>query len=245
MSTMADIPALARKVEDISEDTDVGFILVSRPSQPEQRVFIDVVGRGELAGGQTYIIDEAGAVQETNAYLDGSFAQQWRGALYPLHYGSFGGLAIKVVYALLGVGLCIVVSTGVTIWIARRRERGQPVPGWARIWTSVAWGQVVALSVAAAAAMFNLPALPIWIGAGLLALVSAVVRAPERGFARIWRIAAGVSLLAPVAAHLAVHPWTNALPVLFVHLALIGVGLTLVASAIAAIALPPPQTTQA
>lgn len=244
-STMADIARLAHRIEAVSDDTEVGFIFVSRPDQPSQRAFIDVVGHGELAGGQTYIVDEAGRVQRANGYLDGSFAQQWRGAMIPLHYGTFGGLAVKIIYALLGIGLCVIVSSGVTIWIARRRERGRPVPGWARIWTATAWGQVAAMAVAAAAAMLAWPALPIWIAIGVLALLTAAIQAPERAFARAWRAAAGVTLLAPIAAHIATHQWPESAHVLAVHGTLAGCACALIASARAAAALPPPQTAEA
>jgi uncharacterized iron-regulated membrane protein len=244
VSTMTDIPELARRVEALSDATDVGFIYVSRAGQPEQKVFIDVVGHGELAGGQTYIVDDAGAVQRANGYLDGSFAQQWRGALIPLHYGSFGGLAIKFIYALLGAGLCVIVSTGVTIWVARRRERGLPVPGWARIWIAVAWGQIAALALAGAGAMVGAPPLLVWIAVGILALASAAFPADGRAFARIWRVLAGVSLGAPVAAHIAIHGWVTAGPALSVLAALVLLALGLIASALAGAALPPRQIAQ-
>jgi uncharacterized iron-regulated membrane protein len=244
VSTMADIHELTRRVEAVSDTTDVGFIYVSRAGRPDQKVFIDVVGHGELAGGQTYIVDDAGAVQRANGYLDGSFAQQWRGALIPLHYGSFGGLAIKIIYGLLGAGLCVIVSTGVTIWVARRRERGLAVPGWARIWIAVAWGQVAALTLAAAGAMLGAPALWVWLATGVLALSSAAIPSDARAFARIWRALAGASLSAPVAAHMAIHGWLSAGPALSVLAALLALAFGLIASALAGAALPPRQIVQ-
>ena len=193
-SSMSDVSALARTVEAIDANTDVGFILVSRSGQAGQQVFIDVVSRRDLAGGQTYIVDQTGAARAANGYLNGSFAQQLRGAMVPLHYGDFGGLAVKAIYALLGVGLCVVISTGVSIWIARKRERGSPAPGWARLWTALAWGQVLALSLAAAAAFLGQDPMPYWIGLGLAALATGAVRLSLRAFARIWRAVAGAGL---------------------------------------------------
>jgi hypothetical protein len=45
--------------------------------------------------------------------------------------------------------LCVVTSSGVTIWLTRRRDKGRPAPTWERIWTATVWGQPVALLLAA------------------------------------------------------------------------------------------------
>lgn len=45
----------------------------------------------------------------------------------PLHYGSYGGTALKVLYALLGTGLCFVILSGLRVWLSRpgmASERG-------------------------------------------------------------------------------------------------------------------------
>lgn len=37
----------------------------------------------------------------------------------PLHYGSFGGILIKGLYALLGAGTCLLIFSGLKIWLTR------------------------------------------------------------------------------------------------------------------------------
>ena len=41
-------------------------------------------------------------------------------ALTPLHYATFGGLWLKGLYTLLGLGLCVMIVTGLMIWVERR-----------------------------------------------------------------------------------------------------------------------------
>ncbi|MCP8898503.1 PepSY-associated TM helix domain-containing protein [Gilvimarinus xylanilyticus] len=41
-------------------------------------------------------------------------------AMYPLHFGDFGGLLVKVIWALLGIGTALVAVTGMMIWVERR-----------------------------------------------------------------------------------------------------------------------------
>ncbi|WP_052481078.1 PepSY-associated TM helix domain-containing protein [Gilvimarinus agarilyticus] len=41
-------------------------------------------------------------------------------AMYPLHFGNFGGVFVKVIWSLLGVGTALLAVTGMMIWIERR-----------------------------------------------------------------------------------------------------------------------------
>ena len=41
------------------------------------------------------------------------------GMIAPLHYGSFGGIAVKVLYVLFGAGNCILILSGLWVWRSR------------------------------------------------------------------------------------------------------------------------------
>jgi len=41
-------------------------------------------------------------------------------AITPLHYATYGGVWLKVLYAVLGLFLCVVTATGLMVWIERR-----------------------------------------------------------------------------------------------------------------------------
>ncbi|MGF1510737.1 MAG: PepSY-associated TM helix domain-containing protein [Myxococcota bacterium] len=45
------------------------------------------------------------------------------GLVQPLHYGSYGGLGIKVLYVLLGVAGALLVATGLVVWLDGRSRR--------------------------------------------------------------------------------------------------------------------------
>jgi len=44
-------------------------------------------------------------------------------AITPLHYAQFGGLLLKLLYYLLGLGTAMLTVTGILIWDTRRRQR--------------------------------------------------------------------------------------------------------------------------
>jgi uncharacterized iron-regulated membrane protein len=54
--------------------------------------------------------------RETPWYLLAIFISQ------PLHFGDYGGLPLKIVWALLDVATIIVLASGVYLWIKRRRQ---------------------------------------------------------------------------------------------------------------------------
>ena len=41
-------------------------------------------------------------------------------AVTPLHYATYGGILLKLLYALLGIGLCVLIATGLMMWLERR-----------------------------------------------------------------------------------------------------------------------------
>ncbi|MGH1370817.1 MAG: PepSY-associated TM helix domain-containing protein [Cellvibrionaceae bacterium] len=40
--------------------------------------------------------------------------------IFPLHFGNFGGVAVKIIWALLGISTSLIALTGMMIWVERR-----------------------------------------------------------------------------------------------------------------------------
>ncbi|WP_283817266.1 PepSY domain-containing protein [Bradyrhizobium lablabi] len=65
---------------------------------------------------------ETGDVAETRAlptYLQALLISQ------PLHFGDYGGMPLKIIWAILDVLTIIVIGSGLYLWLARRRKRGR------------------------------------------------------------------------------------------------------------------------
>lgn len=43
----------------------------------------------------------------------------------PLHYGTYGGIWLKWIYAFMGMALCIMIATGQMLWVERRQHGGE------------------------------------------------------------------------------------------------------------------------
>lgn len=137
-----------------------------------------------------------------------SLAQRMIIAVQPLHFGWFGGLAVEIAYGLFGLSLCVVTSSGVKIWIVRRRDRGRPVRGWSRLWSATEWGQPCALAVAALSSLvMGASAIPAMMWAFATGLILAATWSPfsSDGLDRFLRSSCAWLLIALALIHVAIR----------------------------------------
>lgn len=186
-------------------------LVVERAGRADARVTV-TSERGRLLVPQdTTVFDAAGRVAKDQHPRDLAAGTKILGGIGQLHFGWYGGLPVRLVYGLLGLALCVVTSSGVTIWLARRRDKGRAVPQWERLWAAVAWGQPLALGLAALVAI-------VWprVGGGVVWpwLAATLVLLVAAGFARIegtvgarWmRGALGGAAVSLAAIHVATRP---------------------------------------
>ncbi len=178
-------PMLARIDQDIP-GARVSMLRYDHVGTAGQLVTIFVAAPRHLSTAEAYIFAPDGALRHKAGFTDGNVGTRLYGMITPLHYGTYGGLPLKIIYALLGFGLTAIVATGGNVWLARRREQGRAAPKLERLWTGLLWGQPLVFALAALAAMAGpLPLTPfywaatfaVWIGALLLPGLETVKRA--------------------------------------------------------------------
>jgi uncharacterized iron-regulated membrane protein len=141
-----------------------------------------------------------------------TIGEQILGSLGQLHFGWFGGVAIRIAYGLLGLALCVVTSSGITIWLARRRDKGRAAPGWERLWAAISWGQPVAIAATAPVGLLLADGASggiltaIWASLTLLLAIgaSALVLTPAARIAGWARLATGGLIALAACIHLAI-----------------------------------------
>lgn len=197
-----DLQAMIAQVKAQHAEAVISSVHIGHIGKVGQIVTISMRSPGHLPFGNPYIFDGNGKSLGDGGQETGSVGQQILGVLQPLHFGWFGGIPIKVIYALLGLALTVVTHTGVTIWLARRRDKGRPVPGWERVWAAVGWSQPLAFATTAIAALTIGHSL-VWVYLATLAASLLLARFTPDGeaTARILRLLSGVGLTAAVATH--------------------------------------------
>ena len=99
---------------------------------------------------------------------------------------------MRLAYVALGAALTFVSASGVSIWLARSADRGQPRPRLSRAWRAWTWGAIAGLALAAALSPWLAPAATFWALAAALQLI-AQISTGGRGAAA--KLSAGVAKL--------------------------------------------------
>lgn len=178
------------------------YLALEHPGEAGAGVLI-IAGTGEtLSRGDSYVFDRTGKPIREQGIGSETVGAAIIQALSQLHFGWFGGWPMKIVYGLLGMGLTVVTTSGVAIWLARRRDKGRAAPRWERVWISTVWSQPVAFATAAVTS-FTWPdvTVAVWGVATLVAMASAIIWEPKE-ISRRLRLASAALMVAAVAAHL-------------------------------------------
>jgi len=79
------------------------------------------------AGNHVYLNPATAAVVAIDRVADRPIGARFLAALSPIHYGEFGGVAIKVVWGLLGLTPLLLFATGlIAWWRPAKRKPGEP-----------------------------------------------------------------------------------------------------------------------
>ncbi|MFT3722061.1 MAG: PepSY-associated TM helix domain-containing protein [Hyphomonadaceae bacterium] len=197
---LAPLDPMFAHVSQQAPEAKITSVFFEHPGETGQSVTVTGETHNRLDRGDFWVFGGDGRMLEggfSNSAESGNAILQ---GLYVLHFGTFGGWPIKIAYVLLGMGLTAVTASGVAIWLARRRDKGKPAPGWERVWTSFCWSQPPSFAIAALARLLA-PAAPltlVW-GAATLAAVGLSAFWPPRVLSAVLRAASVVLIgLVPV-----------------------------------------------
>lgn len=192
---LPDIAAMIRQIEATVPHARFVSARAQHIGAAGQMVHLGMRTPGQIAMANTYYFDGQGTRLGDGGLETGGIGQQILGMLQPLHIGWFGGMAVKVAYGLLGAALTLVTYSGVTIWLARRRDKGQPAPGWETAWSALGWGQPLALATTAGASlvMDTGALLPIYLTTMAAAFAAAFATRHSIGTPRLLRLATAVA----------------------------------------------------
>lgn len=180
-----------------------------------------------LIYGESYMFDDRGRWRGMAGLSDGQLGQQVAASSYNLHFGNFAGWPMELLYLTLGLGLCVVIGTGTSIWLCKRQTRGLATARLAAGWAVIVWGTPLVLCMTAWAwfAMGAGVSLPLVFWTALAAGLGVAMVRPA-WFARPWlRAVALAAVAATAAAHLVVlRPAAGDLVLIDLGLLLVGGG---------------------
>lgn len=149
------IGLMLRSVDPSRDVRAIHYIGVQGVGARGAEISVELAAPGRLTRGERYIFDATGRYLGPVGYARGDLGQQIYGAAASLHFGAFGGLAVRLAYGVLGSALCVICAGGVSIWVARRADQGRPAPRVERLWRGVVWGVLTALAAAGVGALVS------------------------------------------------------------------------------------------
>jgi len=222
------IPMLAT-IQRMAPGSHMPYAIVEEPLQVQSHISFGVEKPGHLAR-EIYSFDRNGTLLGGTGYGARNLGESLYTAIGPVHFGWFGGWPTKIAYGLLGLGLTTVTSSGVAIWLARRRAKGRPAPTWERIWIATVWSQPAAYGAGmlAVTAGVTLPPVAVW-GATTLAAFALAFRVQPARISWVLRWAGAAALAATGATHAALWAGRDIDPVAWgMDVALVALALTLI-----------------
>jgi uncharacterized iron-regulated membrane protein len=180
------------------------LVTVHEPGTRGQFVQLDTDVPRRLVYWDTVNFTPDSSIAGTLGFADGPLGKQVEASLYSLHFGSFGGIGVKLAYLAIGTALCVVTASGFNVWLIRRRQAGRPAAALERLWTAAVWGVPLGLALAAVLeiAAGIPPALVFW-SAIVLAAIGAWRTENRARLSRMLRAACAAAFAAVVAVHAA------------------------------------------
>lgn len=200
------------------------YAAMIRGSQASDRRFALVVANNPLDSGSTtsVIYSEDGLLsarssdiyRNTGGFLDkiggrgSEVGARIFGTVQPLHYGTFGGYPIKLLYFVLALALTYITSTGMMIWFKRKMQQGQAKPKTEAAWRGMTTGLTFALALGAFFGVSGLPlpipaiSLAVWVlGFGIVYVSKSTL-----GAVRLIWLSSAVLLLGAAVTSIALAP---------------------------------------
>jgi sulfite reductase (NADPH) flavoprotein alpha-component len=124
----ADIPTFAHAWETFSREaagfTSVNVNLATGPGRPLEFRYLDAQPSHERAFN-TLAIDKEGQVARAERYSDKKLPAQLVSSIFPLHSGSYFGLAGVIVFLLASLAMPVFAVTGWMMYLRRRAPRAR------------------------------------------------------------------------------------------------------------------------
>lgn len=228
-----DLRPMFTQMATVAKGDHINLVMLEHPAEMGgAALFYTEKDNGRLSNSDSYAFTRDGKLYHTAKAADGNTGQKILNSLGKLHFGWFGGDFVKVIYAALGLALTYLAAGGVLIWLARRRDKRNPAPGFERLWAATIWGQPAAMGLAALAAAVGGVGvtkgvlIAIWGGATLFFLALAIRMAPE-AIARLLKGVSGLVLIVAGLGHAMLRPSSDPIAwVVDATLIAIGIALT-------------------
>jgi len=98
-------------------DANMHVILTAKPQADES-----FSGTGKIV----YRVRDQKILKEISPVRNSSYVDKVRSLIYHLHFGDFGGKPLRVIFFVLGIMGCLIIISGILIWLVARDKNSVP-----------------------------------------------------------------------------------------------------------------------
>lgn len=125
-----DLNQLVQRVEQKWPGSEITRVLVRNYQDDNMHVVVLAAPHADASfaglGKLVYRVRDQQILTEAAPTENASYVSQVRGLVYHLHFGDFGGRPLRVMYFVLGLLGCVVIISGILIWLVARDKNSTP-----------------------------------------------------------------------------------------------------------------------
>ncbi len=130
LATPFNINQLVAKAKSNWPDFEITRVFIQNYGDANMHVLVE----GEMphdkkftgVGKVIYRIIDGKEIATKNPITQNNYLDVVKNVLYRIHYGDYGGYALKIVSFILGIITCFVIISGVMIWLVARQKNNMP-----------------------------------------------------------------------------------------------------------------------
>lgn len=130
LTTSFDLNAYVKQVENKWQQADIRMVSIRNYQDSNMHVIVttkpDPQVRFSGLGKIVYRPQDQKVLYEKSPLENSSYVDKVKSVVYHLHFGDFGGRPLRVMFFVLGVMGCVIIISGILIWLVARDKDNVP-----------------------------------------------------------------------------------------------------------------------
>ncbi|WP_293915973.1 MULTISPECIES: PepSY-associated TM helix domain-containing protein [unclassified Sphingobacterium] len=130
LNTKFDLNAFVEGINERWPGSTISRMYVRNYNDANMHIIVEAKPDADInfsgAGKLVYRVKDQKVLSEKTPHLESSYLDHVKALIYHLHFGDYGGRALKIIYFVLGVMGCVVIISGILIWLVARDKTNVP-----------------------------------------------------------------------------------------------------------------------
>lgn len=125
-----DIQSYINRTENLWQDSYIKSVYIKNYGDAAMHLIIEGTANPERnfsgKGKIIYRIKDNKIIYQQSPLTESSYVNKVKSLIYRLHFGDYGGYSLKIVYFILGMMGCVVIISGILVWLVARDKKNVP-----------------------------------------------------------------------------------------------------------------------